>query len=75
MVAAQFLRHLIQAAPYKLHTVLTNNGIQRAIRGCDKYATVKRFHDDHQAQLRRLRYRSIANYCNMLWGLLVWINC
>jgi hypothetical protein len=28
MIAAQFLRHLIAAVPYKLHTVLTDNGIQ-----------------------------------------------
>ena len=28
MIAAQFLRNLIQAAPYKIHKVLTDNGIQ-----------------------------------------------
>ena len=27
-VAAEFLRHLIAAVPYKIHTVLTDNGIQ-----------------------------------------------
>ena len=27
-VAAQFLRNLIAAIPYKIHTVLTDNGIQ-----------------------------------------------
>jgi hypothetical protein len=28
MIAAEFLRHLIAAVPYKIHTVLTDNGIQ-----------------------------------------------
>jgi transposase InsO family protein len=28
MVAAQFLRNLIAAVPYKIHTILTDNGIQ-----------------------------------------------
>jgi transposase InsO family protein len=38
MVAAQFLRHLIAAVPDKLHTVLTDNGIQFTNRSCDQYA-------------------------------------
>jgi transposase-like protein len=38
MVAAQFLRHLIAAVPYKLHTVLTDNGIQFTDRKRDQYA-------------------------------------
>jgi transposase InsO family protein len=37
-VAAQFLRHLIAAIPYKIHTVLTDNGIQFTNRKCDQYA-------------------------------------
>jgi transposase InsO family protein len=37
-VAAQFLRNLIAAVPYKLHTVLTDNGIQFTNRKQDKYA-------------------------------------
>jgi hypothetical protein len=28
MIAAEFLRNLLQAVPYKIHTVLTDNGIQ-----------------------------------------------
>jgi transposase InsO family protein len=28
MEAAQFLRDLLQALPYRIHTVLTDNGIQ-----------------------------------------------
>ncbi len=28
MIAAEFLRNLIQAVPYKIHKVLTDNGIQ-----------------------------------------------
>jgi transposase InsO family protein len=38
MVAAQFLRNLIAAIPYKLHTVLTDNGIQFTNRQRDIYA-------------------------------------
>lgn len=36
--AAQFLRHLIKAVPYKIHTILTDNGIQFTNRKTDKYA-------------------------------------
>ncbi|QGP50348.1 hypothetical protein PsalN5692_01812 [Piscirickettsia salmonis] len=28
MLAADFMGHLIQAVPYKIHTVLTDNGVQ-----------------------------------------------
>jgi transposase InsO family protein len=38
MIAAQFLRDLIAAAPYIIHTVLTDNGIQFTNRACDTYA-------------------------------------
>ena len=38
MVAAQFLRNLIEAVPYKIHTVLTDNGIQFTNRKQDKGA-------------------------------------
>ncbi|MCC8664047.1 integrase core domain-containing protein, partial [Xanthomonas hortorum] len=37
-VAAQFLRNVIQAVPYTLHTVLTDNGIQFTNRSSDQYA-------------------------------------
>jgi transposase InsO family protein len=37
-VAAQFLRNLMAAVPYKLHTVLTDNGIQFTNRKRDQYA-------------------------------------
>lgn len=36
--AAQFLRTLIQKVPYKIHTILTDNGIQFTNRKVDKYA-------------------------------------
>lgn len=36
--AAQFLHNLIKAVPYRLHTVLTDNGIQFANRARDRYA-------------------------------------
>jgi transposase InsO family protein len=38
MVAAQFLRNLIAALPYKIHTALTDNGIQFTNRKRDIYA-------------------------------------
>lgn len=93
MTAAQFLRNVIEAVPYALHTVLTDNGIQFTNRRSDRYAwqhifdrvceehgiehrltrvkhpwtngqvermnrtikeaTVKRFHYDDHAQLRK----------------------
>lgn len=36
--AAQFLRNLIRKIPYKIHTILTDNGIQFTNRSVDKYA-------------------------------------
>ena len=38
MAAAQFLRELIETVPYKIHTILTDNGIQFTNRSCDKNA-------------------------------------
>ena len=38
LIAAQFLRNLIEAIPYKLHTVLTDNGIQFTNRKQDRHA-------------------------------------
>ena len=38
MIAAQFLRNLINALPYKIHTVLTDNGIQFTNRKQDTSA-------------------------------------
>ena len=38
MAAAQFLRDLIATVPYRLHTVLTDNGIQFTNRSCDTSA-------------------------------------
>ena len=37
-VAVEFLRHLIAVVPYKIHTILTDNGIQFANRATDRYA-------------------------------------
>ena len=36
--AAQFLRNLLGAVPYKIHTILTDNGIQFTNRKTDHYA-------------------------------------
>lgn len=38
MIAAEFLRHLIPALPYKIHTILTDNGIQFKKREQDRTA-------------------------------------
>jgi transposase InsO family protein len=38
MEAAQFLRDLLQAPPYRIHTVLTDNGIQFTNRALDARA-------------------------------------
>jgi transposase InsO family protein len=38
MIAAQFLRNLIAAVPYTIHTVLTDNGIPCTNRQRDQYA-------------------------------------
>tara|TARA_R110000751_G_scaffold24658_2_gene67781 strand:+ start:556 stop:1506 length:951 start_codon:yes stop_codon:yes gene_type:complete len=38
MQASQFLRDLVQAVPYRIHTILTDNGIQFANRAQDAYA-------------------------------------
>ena len=38
MIAAGFLRHLIPAVPYKIHTILTDNGIQFKNREQDRMA-------------------------------------
>lgn len=38
MAAARFLRDLIAAVPYRLHTVLTGSGVQFTNRSCDTSA-------------------------------------
>jgi transposase InsO family protein len=42
-VAAQFLRHLIAAVPYKIHPVLTDHGMQFTNRKHDPYAFLHTF--------------------------------
>lgn len=37
-IAADFLRNLIAAVPYKIHTILTDNGIQFTNRKSDQWA-------------------------------------
>jgi hypothetical protein len=43
-MAAQFLRHLIAAVPDKLHTVLTDHGLQFTNRQQDQYAFKPEWH-------------------------------
>ena len=43
MAAAQFLRDLIEAVPYRIHTVLTDNGVQFANRQRDVHALARIF--------------------------------
>ena len=51
MIAAAFLRHLIQAVPYKIHKVLTDNGIQFTNHDHHKHAFTHIFervcHENH----------------------------
>lgn len=39
ILAAQFLRNLVKAVPYSIHTVLTDNGIQFTNHTCDRVYT------------------------------------
>ena len=43
MAAADFLRDLVKALPYRIHTILTDNGIQFTNRACDIHAGVHIF--------------------------------
>jgi transposase InsO family protein len=43
LIAAQFLRNLIEAMPHQLHTLLTDNGIQFTNRKKDRHAFVHIF--------------------------------
>ena len=39
MAVTEFLRNLVKAVSYRIHTVLTDNGIQFTNRICDRYAS------------------------------------
>ena len=55
MIAAQFLRNLIAAVPYKIHTILTDNGVQFTNRKQDRFAfehIFDRVCADHQIEHR-----------------------
>ncbi|RUU48588.1 IS481 family transposase [Mesorhizobium sp. M2C.T.Ca.TU.002.02.1.1] len=55
MTMAQFLRDLIAAVPYAIHTILTDNGIQFTNRSCDRHAPRHIFDDvcaDHGIEHR-----------------------
>ena len=43
MIAAEFLERLITIVPYKIHTILTDNGIQFTNRQQDRYASLHIF--------------------------------
>ncbi len=77
MAAAQFLRHLIAAAPYTIHTVLTDNGIEHRqtkvkhpwtngqvehMNRTIKEATVKRFHYESHNELSNHLTSFVAAY-------------
>lgn len=60
MIAAQFLRNLIEAVPYTIHTVLTDNGIQFTNRSCDRYDfqhIFDRVCDEHTIEHRLTRVK------------------
>lgn len=55
MSAAQFLRNLIAAVPYRIHTILTDNGVQFTHRKPDRFAfehIFDRVCADHQIEHR-----------------------
>jgi transposase InsO family protein len=55
MEAADFLHELIQAVPYRIHTVLTDNGVQFTNRTSDRYAFAHIFDrvcDEHNIEHR-----------------------
>lgn len=55
MEAAEFLRNLIKAVPYKIHTILTDNGIQFTNRKVDRHAWMHIFDrvcHEHQIEHR-----------------------
>ena len=55
MIAAQFLRNLVAAVPYSIHTVLTDNGIQFTNMAHHKYAfhhIFDRVYDEHDIEHR-----------------------
>jgi len=58
MIAAQFLRHLIEQLPYKIHTILTDNGIQFTNRRKDTSAVAHIFDqvcDENEIEHRMTR--------------------
>lgn len=58
MIAAQFLRNLIAAVPYAIHTVLTDNGIQFTNQTRHRYAfhhIFDRVCDEHDIEHRLTR--------------------
>ncbi|CAA9505460.1 MAG: Mobile element protein [uncultured Sphingomonadaceae bacterium] len=52
MEAAQFLRDLVEAVPYRIHTVLTDNGIQFTPRKQDIWHIFDRVCDEHGIEHR-----------------------
>ena len=58
MIAAQFLRNLVAAVPYKIHTILTDNGVQFTHRRPNRLAfehIFDRVCADHQIEHRRTK--------------------
>ena len=55
LIAAEFLRHLVAAVPYKIHTILTDNGIQFANQKRHKYAFTLLF--DRICQAYQIEHR------------------
>ena len=55
MIAAEFLRNLIVNLPYRIHIILTDNGIQFTNRKQDKYASTHIF--DRECQQNEIEHR------------------
>ena len=70
--AAQFLRNLIKMVPYKIHTILTDNGIQFTNRKVDKYRGIHIF--DRVCQGENIEHRLTKVSHPWTNGQVEWMN-
>jgi len=65
MIAAEFLRNLIAAVPYKLTHILADNGIQFTNRKCDRYAFIMTY--NFAQRLKTLKGLTPYEYACKIW--------
>ena len=72
MTAVQFLRNVIAALPYKIHTLLTDNGAQFTHRKQDKPASMRLFDRVcHEHDIEHRMRKSLKGGIKNLNGLLL----